>query len=139
MAQETSVPFFLGERLSCKEYRKQRLLFFPPQMHAPPQRGLGSIGHQVRERLCSSWPVSTKVMIHRSLWKLRLSNNLWMEERPTPWPWLQGGNSSDNREPPFQVPSCQSRQGSVCQPFSYCVPLEGHLCGKAMEFGPASH
>lgn len=40
--QETNASS-LGERLSCSEYRKQRQLFFPPQMHAPPGWDLGAL------------------------------------------------------------------------------------------------
>ena len=53
-----------------------------------------------------------------SLWKLRLSNNLSMEERPIPWPQPQGGNSPGNREPPLRVPSCCLRLASICQPIT---------------------
>lgn len=40
--QETNASS-LGEKLSCNEYRKQRQLFFPPQMRAPPGWDLGTL------------------------------------------------------------------------------------------------
>ena len=65
MAQKTSILSF-GRKIIMPWVQKTKtFFFFLPQTHAPPQLGPGHFGNQARKLLHSSWPVSTKAMIHR--------------------------------------------------------------------------
>lgn len=62
---ENKYPFFWEKDYHAMSTENKTIFFFLPQTHAPPQLGPGHFGNQARKLLRSSWPVSTKAMIHR--------------------------------------------------------------------------